>query len=142
MAQKKDRPSVEKFKAFVKQHPKLRQEVRNGNYTWQELYEEWNLFGGDHEQWEAYRTDAVKAVNEDEPQSNSLSKTDFLALLLQSLKTLDIAQVQQYISSANQALGAIQGIISSFQGEKPKQAEQELEQQQKPKSNPFVFRKD
>lgn len=142
MAQKKHRPSVEKFKAFVKKHPKLREEVKNGSYTWQELYEEWKLFGGDHEQWEAYRADAVKAVNEDEPQLNSASKTDFMALLLQALKTLDINQVQQYISSANQALGAIQGIISSFQGDKPKQAEKEQEHQQKPKSNPFVFRKD
>lgn len=140
MAQKKARPDVERFRVFVKKHPKLKQEVRNGNYTWQELFEEWKLFGGDHEQWEAYRTEAAEAPKEDESKSNQVSKTDFMAVMLHSLKNLDMNQVQQYISSANQALGAIQGIISSFQGEKPKQ--EEPVQEKRPRSNPFVFRKD
>ncbi|RFU63396.1 YlbD family protein [Peribacillus glennii] len=152
MAQKKGRTSVEKFKAFVKKHPKLRQEVKDGNYTWQELFEEWQLFGGDHEQWEEYKAKDGVGTRQEEPEkgksietnqtikTSQMNKTDFLALLLQSVKNLDVNQVQQYISSANQALGAIQGIISSFQGEKPKNEEEV--QEQKPKSNPFVFRKD
>ncbi|PLT34324.1 YlbD family protein [Bacillus sp. V5-8f] len=146
MAQKKGRKSVERFKAFVKKHPKLRQEVKNGNYTWQELFEEWQLFGSDHEQWEEYRVVEEEPDESDSIQkapsakSSQTNKADVLGVLLQSLKNLDVNQVQQYISSANQALGAIQGIISSFQGDKPKQEEDV--QEKKPKSNPFVFRKD
>ena len=41
MAKKNLHPSVQKFKGFVKDHPELIQEVRKGNTTWQELYEDW-----------------------------------------------------------------------------------------------------
>ncbi|MDQ0217201.1 cytosolic protein [Peribacillus cavernae] len=142
MAQKKARPSVEKFKEFVKKHPKLRQEVKNGNHTWQDLFEEWYMFGGDHEQWEAYRGEtAEEASGNEKEKSDQSSKSELMTLLLHSVKNMDINQIQQYIANANQALGAIQGVISSFQGEQPKVEEQVVqEQQQRP--NPFVFRKD
>jgi hypothetical protein len=141
VAQKKARPSVEKFKQFVKKHPLLKQEVKKGNYTWQELFEEWYVFGSDHEQWKAYRGEAEGASGTDKDKSDDkLNKTDFVSLLLHSVKNVDINQIQQYISGANQALGAIQGVISSFQGEEPKQEVQVEEQRQRP--NPFVFRKD
>ena len=35
----------EKFKNFVKLNPKLIDAVKNGNKTWQELYEIYTLYG-------------------------------------------------------------------------------------------------
>ena len=36
-------PSVQQFKEFVNHHPKMVHEVRSGNKTWQQFYEEWYL---------------------------------------------------------------------------------------------------
>ncbi|CAH0345965.1 YlbD family protein [Bacillus sp. CECT 9360] len=141
MAQKKVRPSVEEFKRFVKKHPTLRQEVKKGNYSWQELFEEWHMLGGNHEQWDAYKGEMAKAKESN--QSNEVNKSDFVSVLLQSFKDMDMNQIQQYISSANQALGAIQGVISSFQGDKPTEEVPEVDETvRRPRPNPFAFRKD
>ena len=37
-------------------------------------------------------------------------------MLLGAIKNMDINQIQQYIKSANQALGTIQGLVEMFQG--------------------------
>ena len=40
---------LEEFKKFVKTKPFLATEVKNGNFTWQVLYETYDIFGEDHE---------------------------------------------------------------------------------------------
>lgn len=141
VAQKKARPSVEQFKKFVKKHPMLKQEVKKGNYSWQELFEEWYMLGGDHEQWEAFKEEAP--ADKESNQLDEVSKSDFVSLLLQSFKDMDMNQIQQYITNANQALGAIQGVISSFQGENQQAQIQEADEPvRRPRPNPFAFRKD
>ncbi len=57
MAQKKLHPSVIKFKEFVKNNPKLIQEVRKGKATWQELYEDWYVLGEEDKRWETLGTE-------------------------------------------------------------------------------------
>ncbi len=44
-------PSIESFKVFVKNHPRVMEEVRSGKLTLQELYEEWFLLGEDDTRW-------------------------------------------------------------------------------------------
>ena len=73
----------------------------------------------------------------------NLESQEFIGMLLGALKNMDINQIQQYIVSANQALGTIQGLLEMFQGSKTRQEESptqkpEAEQRQ----NPFMFRKD
>jgi Putative coat protein len=131
---KKSKPSVEQFKLFVRNHPKLRVEVRAGEYTWQQLFEEWYLLGGENEQWHKY-----KEVQKAE-KKQSESSTDIMNMLMNMFKTMDTNQIQQYISNANQALGTISGIISSFQSNKP--AELEKKELPPPRRNPFMFKKD
>ncbi|HEY8395332.1 MAG TPA: spore coat protein YlbD [Bacilli bacterium] len=46
---------LDEFRAFVNRHPKLRDEVRNGARTWQNIYEEWVLYGEDHPGWKEYQ---------------------------------------------------------------------------------------
>lgn len=129
---KKKKASVEKFKQFVQDHPNVRLEVKSGKFTWQELFEEWYLLGEDHERWNDYDAGITKV------ESSEATAPDMVGSLINTVKALDINQIQQYITNASQALGAIQGIISSFQGDKSS------EEPKKPevRSNPFKFRKD
>lgn len=133
MAEKKLHPSVEKFKAFVKEHPELVKEVRAGKHTWQELYEDWYLLGEDDTRW-----DSVKE-SESNPDKKDDAKTDFMATLLGSLKKMDANQMQGYVQNISQALAAIQGVIGNFQGGG---SEEKPSVKNNPPPNPFGFRKD
>ena len=45
---------MEDFRKFVSKHPLLRGEVRNNKFTWQNVYEEWVLYGEEDESWKKY----------------------------------------------------------------------------------------
>jgi hypothetical protein len=130
--QKNLHPSVIKFKEFVKNHPALIKEVRNGNTTWQELYEDWYLLGEDDNRWE---TTGVKPSPGAEKEEHK--KGDWISTILGTVQKMDPDQIQHYINSLSQALGAIQGVISQFQGSQPKQVKPKIEHK-----HPFSFRKD
>jgi hypothetical protein len=133
VAKKNLHPSVQKFKQFVKNHPELIQEVRNGNTTWQELYEDWYLLGEDDPKWGGTRnTETTEKSAEPE------KKTDWFGTIMGAVKNMDPEQLQGQINNISQALGAIQGVLSQFQGNK---GGQQGSTQSGP-SHPFSFRKD
>lgn len=135
MKQKKLHPSVVKFKEFVKNNPKIIKEVRNGNATWQELYEEWYLLGEDDERW--------NTIGENKKSDDELSdekKSAWMSNITGMMKKIDPAQFQYHMNNLSQAIGAIQGLLSQFQGmnNQPANQAREIEQPR----NPFAFRKD
>lgn len=130
--QKNLHPSVIKFKEFVKKNPALIMEVRNGNATWQELYEDWYLLGEEDNRWETLGVKPSHSVEKEDEK-----KGDWITTILGTVQKMDPDQIQHYIHSLSQALGAIQGVISQFQGSQPKQANQKVEHK-----HPFSFRKD
>lgn len=144
MMAKKKRQSIEQFREFVKKHPHLRNEVKSKQTTWQELFEEWYLLGEGHPRWEVDQKESESSQsNVVEKQKESEQSSDLVGMLIGALKNMDINQIQQYIISANQALGTIQGLLEMFQGSKTRQEESpadkpEIEQ----RKNPFMFRKD
>jgi hypothetical protein len=120
-------PSIAQFKEFVKKHPKLVKEVRAERKTWQELYEDWYLFGEDDPTWKQYRDEA--AAKEE--------KNDFLGKVFQSLKNMDVNQMQHHIANVNSAIANIQQVIQQFQPNKPSGGAGSSAPQ-----HPFGFRKD
>lgn len=133
MTKKNLHPSVQKFKEFVKNHPELIQDVRKGNATWQELYEDWYLLGEDDPKWSGSKTSEKKESGE-EPEK----KTDWLGTIMGAVKNMDPEQLQGQINNISQALGAIQGVLSQFQGNK---GGQQSAKNSGP-VHPFSFRKD
>jgi hypothetical protein len=130
--QKNLHPSVIKFKEFVKSNPALIKEVRNGNSTWQELYEDWYLLGEEDNRWETIGVKASPRAEQEEEK-----KGDWISTILGTVQKMEPEQIQHYINNLSQALGAIQGVISQFQGSQPRQNKPKIE----PK-HPFSFRKD
>jgi Putative coat protein len=130
--QKNLHPSVIKFKEFVKNNPALIKEVRNGNATWQELYEDWYLLGEEDNRWETLgvKTSPSTEINEEK-------KGDWISTILGTVQKMDPDQIQHYVNNLSQALGAIQGVISQFQSSQPKQVSSKVEHR-----HPFSFRKD
>jgi hypothetical protein len=134
LTQNKLHPSVIEFKEFVKNNPKIIQEVRRGKVTWQELYEDWYLLGEDDRRWET-----IGADNEPKNESSNESKGDWMSNIIGMVKNMDPNQMQNHINNLNQALGAIQSVISQFQGTNATTGS--VKPPEGPK-HPFIFRKD
>jgi hypothetical protein len=111
MTTKNLHPSVQKFKEFVKNNPKIIQEVRKGNATWQELYEDWYLLGEEDKRW-----DAIGEVKADQSKTEDDAKGDFMSNIMGMFKKMDPNQMQTYLQNASEAVSAIQGLLTQFQG--------------------------
>ncbi|OIK14065.1 hypothetical protein BIV60_13200 [Bacillus sp. MUM 116] len=143
MVQKKLHPSVVKFKEFVKNNPNIIQEVRKGKATWQELYEDWYLLGEEDARWEQIGKEENKKneLTEDgeEQETTTEKKGDLLSNIMGMVNNMDPNQIQNHINNLSQAIGAIQGVLSQFQGSNG--AKPSGKPQDGP-INPFSFRKD
>ncbi|HZG61212.1 MAG TPA: YlbD family protein [Anoxybacillus sp.] len=123
-------PSVEQFKQFVKRHPKMIKEVRRGNKTWKEFYEDWYLFGEEDEIWERYK-EAKKA--------ETSTSESFMSKIVSSLKNMDVNNLEKHIASFQEAISAIQNVIGQFQSGNPNPNHSHPNSQN---HHPFSFRKD
>ncbi|MBM7692392.1 hypothetical protein JOC77_001822 [Peribacillus deserti] len=132
----KQNDSIERFKGFVKNHPKLVLEVRKGRFTWQEIYEEWYLLGEDDPKWLDFFEGAA-SIKASSPKEEKESKNDLVSTLLSTIKNMDMDQIQSHISSLSQAISAVQGLLTQFQST----PENTVQTESKP-PNPFALRKD
>lgn len=147
---KKKRPSIERFREFVKQHPQLRNEVKQKQITWQGLFEEWYILGEDHPRWNMEQAEDVEInetvsgteVMKQEQQQELKENQEWISMLLSTLKNMDMNQIQQYIQHANQAIGTIQGVLEMFQGTNRAEQQESPKPEIKERQNPFTFRKD
>lgn len=137
MGNKKLHPSVEAFKKFVNNNPEIIHELRNKNVTLQELYEEWYLLGEEDPRWNNFR---VQGKEEVKSVGNEEKSGEWLGQLLNVVKNMDPNQIQGHIYNLNQALAAIQGVLSQFKGGNQTIHPNKAEPSHPP--HPFLFRKD
>lgn len=125
-------PSVSQFKSFVQKHPKIIADVRNGNKTWQELYQEWYLVGESDEIWNEYRTEEeLKELKIKEvPNSKMLGK------VMSFFRNIDPEQMQGQMNNLQNIATNIQQLVSIFRGNTTNEHSDETQQ------NPFTFQKD
>ncbi|MFZ3588068.1 YlbD family protein [Bacillus sp. DJP31] len=129
MSKKTLHPSIEKFKEFVKNHPKLINEVRLEKKSWQELYEDWYLLGEDDGIWKPYK-------DGNELKEEKKEKSDFMSTIFSAVKGMDLNQVQQHMSSFGEAITNIQQLIGQFKGTEKQTSST------KQNNQPFFFNKD
>lgn len=92
----------EEFKEFIKSKPELIDYVKNKEYTWQDFYEIYDLYGKDEQAWNKYK----KAEKIDERKSASLEELTSL------VKNINIDNVQKYINNAQKAINVITELTS------------------------------
>jgi len=126
---------VEEFKDFVRKYPGLKTVVRNGQATWQSLFEEWYLYGEDDSQWDKYKKakptetkegsgekkksesgskDSKSKDKDDKSKSEStgilpnISGTEMVTHAINYIQKMDMNKVQQ-------TMGTVQQFIQIFQ---------------------------
>jgi hypothetical protein len=50
---------IDNFKSFIRTIPSIKEDVLNGRYTWQQLYEFYVLYGEDDKMWEPYKKSQI-----------------------------------------------------------------------------------
>ncbi|MBU9711246.1 YlbD family protein [Evansella tamaricis] len=121
-------PDVRKFKLFVKNNPHVLKDVKTGDKTLQDLFEEYILFGEEDEIWDTYRekksakgskkskdkeknTDAEQDEGEeDEEKEESSTTQDLLALL----KKVNFNDLQSSLSQFSGVLASVQELLGQF----------------------------
>lgn len=139
MSERNLHPSIQAFKEFVQQHPKLIQEVRQKRADWQPYYEKWVLMGEEDPSWQAYK-DGQNAEAETEAEAGQTEKeseetgNEMFNKVMGMANQLDLQKLQGHIHHLNGALENIKQLIGQYQGVK--------QQLPSKKNTPTFFHKD
>ena len=104
---------MEDFRIFVSKHPLLREEVRNNKFTWQNVYEEWVLYGEEDESWKKYEKQEVNEQPTETPniienQTNSTVNLDSIKSIMNYVQKINP-------DSLNKTLNTVQKVIQIAQ---------------------------
>lgn len=137
-------PKVSEFKKFVEHHPGIAKEVRSKEKSWQDLFEDWYMFGEDDPMWEKYKSiENYHELGTDKEPSKKDS--DFMSQVLSLIKNIDMNEMQKHINNVSGAIANVQQIVEQFQGFKQKNQNQNpnprLQGPRNPQ-HPFYFQKD
>ena len=90
---------LEEFKQFVKTIPNIKQDVLDGRYTWQQLYEIYVMYGSDDKFWQGYKNN---------------SSVDIIDMI----KNIDVNALTNSLNAIEKVLQVASGLLS-----KPKEEE-------------------
>ncbi|MGE8204208.1 YlbD family protein [Heyndrickxia sp. NPDC080065] len=134
-------PSVQKFKTFVKKHPKIIHDVKNGSHTLQELYEEWYILGEDDPYWKSFGIEGGEDKNSDDDTSNTSDNDEkyrkWMNQIGNVMQKVDANQMQHHLNNLSKVIASLQGVLSQFQGQ-----QQNVPATKNEPVHPFSFRKD
>lgn len=97
--------SLENFKKFVRNKPILADYVKNGSTSWQNFYDLYELYGENSSVWSKYL--------------NTSSNTITLKDMFDSIKNIDMTEVQNSITSLQKGIGYIEELLRSKEKEIP-----------------------
>ncbi|QHE52070.1 YlbD family protein [Pontibacillus sp. HMF3514] len=139
-------PSVQQFKDFVSNHPKLVKEVKDQGASWQPYYEKWVLLGEEDSYWDPYREEeAAQSKNAEETKNEASSEDnnqEFMGQLMSIVNKVDLNRVQEHIQQLNGAVQNIQSLVGQFQDMKKQLPGQSQNQERPQRRSPFSFGRD
>lgn len=98
----------EEFKEFIKSKPELVDYVKSKEYTWQDFYEVYDLYGNDDDVWNKYKEKKSDSESDDRKNASITELTNLV-------KNINIDNVQKYINNAQKAIN----VISELTAKKP-----------------------
>lgn len=100
---------MSEFRQFVSLHPLLRDDVKNGKRTWQNIYEEWVLYGDGDTIWGKY----INSETKEKPKSKDLSsifKMDGVKNALGYVKKINPDKVNNTLNNVQKVIQIIQTV--------------------------------
>lgn len=91
--------SLDKFKEYVKEHPRLKDDVLSKKYSWQEIYETWSL--SDDDPFSDYK---VKTIEEKKVETKTKDTEDMLKNVMGYVKKINPDNITKYVTSIQKVL--------------------------------------
>lgn len=105
---------MDEFREFIGRYPKIRDDVRSGKRTWQNIYEEWVLYGEKDNQWSKY-LDTEATTNQPSGSNPSQVKQQGTQSIGDSVKNI-VSYVQKINpDSLNRTLNTVQKVVQIAQ---------------------------
>ena len=106
---------MDEFRAFLTKYPGIVEDVKNGNHSWQQMYENWVVLGENDASWQKYQTAPVLKETEQKAKSNTiealLSSTS-LKNVVNYVKKIDPDSISKTLNTVQKVLQ----ITQSFGG--------------------------
>ena len=93
---------IDEFKAFMRTIPSIRVEVSKGRYTWQQLYEIYDVYGENDKFWLPYQKNAFD-----------------MSSLLEMVKNVDLNALSKSFDGIQKILELVSGLV--VKEDKPRQ---------------------
>lgn len=94
---------LDEFKSFVKDKPYLANKVKDGTFTWQTLYETYDLFGPEHD----FFKDDSKVDNNNENNNSTNESGDTFNKFFNQLKKIDTKKISDGLENVKKIVGLI-----------------------------------
>lgn len=65
---------MDEFRVFLTKYPGIVEDVKNGNHSWQQMYENWVVLGENDASWQKYQTAPVLKETEQKAKSNTIEE--------------------------------------------------------------------
>lgn len=96
---------LEEFKTFIKDKPYLANKVKDGTFSWQTLYETYDLFGKEHE---FFKDDSKVEENENvENEDRAINSGDTINKVLKQLQKVDTKKISDGLDNVKKIIGLI-----------------------------------
>ena len=96
---------LEEFKIFIKDKPYLANKVKDGTFSWQTLYETYDLFGKEHE---FFKDDSKVEENENvENEDRAINSGDTINRVLKQLQKVDTKKISDGLDNVKKIIGLI-----------------------------------
>lgn len=89
--------NLDDFKRFIKTIPRIKEDVLNHRYTWQQIYEIYTMYGEDDDFFKSYKTNDLNNV-------------------LDIIKNIDLEALSSSLQSIEKVLSLFSGILDKDKG--------------------------
>lgn len=96
---------LDEFKAFAHERPFLREKVKQGEMTWQELYERYDIYGPDDEIFK--EKEPKKEEKEESSTSETKEKKEGLDSILDAISGFDVDKIGDGLNGMKKILNVL-----------------------------------
>ncbi len=94
---------MNEFRDFVSRHPFVRDDVVNGKRTWQNIYEDWVIFGEENDMWKKYQ-------KEEKKETIDLLSSENLKNIMGYIKKINPDSISKTLNTVQKVLQITQGL--------------------------------
>ena len=99
---------MDEFREFINKYPGLKNEVKNGNKTWQNIYEDWVILGENDSKWNIYKLDKISDIGS--KKIDELLTTSNIKNIVEYVKKLNPDTISKTLNTVQKVLQITQSI--------------------------------